>query len=235
MTNAWSKLIVNTLCISTLVAGLLWGWGTLKKPETFPIQSIRIEGEFRHLSRHTLEQMILPYVMSHGFFAIDVKALKDQLLTLAWIDTVSISRWWPDILIVRIAEQKAVARWGDFQLINQQGGLFSPPKETIPQALPLLRGPEGQQQWVLIQYVKMEKLLKPIGFSIKEIDLSARHAWELHMTDGALIVLGRREPIERLTRFVKFYDKIRVNRTATLERADLRYPIGVAVRWKEAS
>jgi len=228
------RLFLSASLFVLLVALLLWGWHTVYLPETFPIQSIKIEGSFNYVTRHAIEQAVLPAVITHGFFNVDVVALKDRLLTLPWLAGVSVSRVWPDKLVVRVSEQRAVARWGDDSLLNAKAEIFKPLAETLPEGLPLLLGPPGQQDELLAMHQKMGEILSPLGLAILQLDLSARHAWCLILNNGMMILLGRGQPVERLQRFVSVYNRIFATQNKQADRVDLRYDNGLAVHWKQA-
>ncbi|GAB4223725.1 MAG: hypothetical protein Tsb005_19610 [Gammaproteobacteria bacterium] len=210
----------------------IWGWQKLHDPNTLPIQAIKIEGNVKHLSHHAIEQAILPYVLSQGFFAVNVAGLRDHLMQLPWVELASVTRVWPNSLLVNITEQQAVAQWLDDSLLNSQGELFSPEKYTFPSGLPKLEGPQGQHQQVLAHYRAMSDMLAPLNLLIEHIVLSARNAWLLKLNNGMTLLLGRIEPMERLQNFIDVYQKVFANTALQAERVDLRYEQGLAVQWK---
>lgn len=204
----------------------------VRKPDFLPIQSIKIEGELHHISRHNIEQAILPYVLSSGFFSVDVMGVRNRLQTLPWVSMVSVSRIWPNSLVVQISEHVAVAKWDSNYLINATGSIFNPEPSSFPSGLPNLEGPSGQQSFLLQQYKTMNTVLAPIGLQVVNLRLSNRRAWEIQLNNGMVLLLGRVNPLERLQRFVKVYRQLFGGRDVLAEKVDLRYPSGFAVRWQ---
>ena len=67
--------------------------------------------------------------------------------------------------------------------------------------------------------------------------LSPRYAWQLRLSNGITLELGRdqlKEPVlQRLARFVAFYPQTLGSLNRRLEYVDLRYPSGFALRVPE--
>ncbi len=80
----------------------------------------------------------------------------------------------------------------------------------------------------------MSKLLKFSQFTIAELVLSERFAWQLTLNDGVTLNLGRENRIERVQRFMDVYPQIMQNKAADqqINYVDLRYDTGLAVGWK---
>ena len=122
------------------------------------------------LDHGVLRQTILPYVQK-GFWGADLTGLKDRLLQLSWVADASVQRNWPDSLVIKLTEQKPVARFGADKLLNSQGDLFAVAPTTVPPGLPLFIGSVGQQKLMVQMYQQMTALLAPIGFKISSLEL----------------------------------------------------------------
>lgn len=225
-----SKFTIMLLLLSLSI----WAWQKLHINEYFPINNIRIEGHYQHTSKDELKRIVVPYV-SNGFFAVDVTELKMQILNLPWIETVTISRVWPDSLLLTINEYKARAIWDDKNLLDNNAVVFTPDEATIPTNLPHLSGPDGQQQQVLSLFEQMNKILSHLGLSVNNFAMSKRHAIQVQLDNGMQLLLGRNQPILRLERFARVYNKVFGSNGTAADRVDLRYPNGMAVHWKKNS
>lgn len=226
------RVIFNFLLFLLVGSAFVVALSFVRKPDFLPIQSIKIEGDLHHISRHSIEQAILPYVLSSGFFSVDVMGVRNKLQTLPWVSMVSVSRIWPNSLVVRISEHIAVAKWGEDALLNPNGLVFNPDPNSFPNGLPHLDGPSGQQSFLLQQYEIMNNMLQSIGLHVVNLRLSNRRAWEIQLNNGMILLLGRVNPLERLQRFVKVYRKLFGGHDVLAERVDLRYPGGFAVKWQ---
>jgi cell division protein FtsQ len=215
------------LCISLF----LWGWVTLRDPETVPIETVNIAGDYQHIDSKQLQQLVLPYVAT-GFFSVNLVALKDRLLEVPWVADATISRVWPHTINVTIVEQKASAIWNNYSLINEKGVVFSPPRTTFSFDLPNFYGPIGQQEAVLKNYWVMQNIVKRLGLKILVLQLSPRRAWRLRLSNNVIVVLGQTDVVARLNRLVAIYPKIIGNHSDQVNYVDVRYGNGLAVAWK---
>lgn len=215
-------------------AFLVWAGFYLLNPATLPIKQVRIEGEFRNLSTTSLQDLARPKVTG-GFFNIDVSAVRNTLLAEPWVRDVSVHRVWPDSLQVFVTEQVAVARWKDNGLLNRSSELFIPDRASFPSGLPVLDGPEGSQAMMMDKYFYLQKQLEPLAIQVSVLRLDDRRAWMFETTEGLLVVIGRKDFEERVTRFVELIPGNLGTRIQEAEMIDMRYPNGFSVRWKKGA
>lgn len=225
----WRCIRVAILFVPILVA-VGWGLARLRDPNTMPIRTVQIEGEFRHLSAKTLEEAVTGYV-SEGFFNVDVKAIRAAVEQLPWVYKASVRRVWPDSLRVRVVEQKPLARWSDSGLVNVYGEFFVPAAESYPQGLPVLSGPMELLKQVVDQYLAMAKAARSTGRNITYLAQDQRRAWFMKWDNGVELKLGRSDPYPRLLRFLRVYPDLLAANEADLRTVDLRYSNGFAVHW----
>ncbi|HSR62192.1 MAG TPA: cell division protein FtsQ/DivIB [Gammaproteobacteria bacterium] len=221
------------LLVALLVTAMLvWFGYYLLDPTTLPIRQVRVEGEFRHLSTTGLQDLVRNRVRG-GFFNINVKAVRDAVLIEPWVKSVSVHRVWPDGLQVFVKEQIAAARWRDSALLNRNGELFTPDKDTFPDGLPLLSGPEGTHSLVMDRYLFLEEQMSRVGLSVRQLYMDDRRAWSLELGNGLSVVLGRKEFKQRVTRFVEVIPARFGEKLDEAVKIDMRYTNGFAVRWKK--
>ena len=103
----------------------------------------------------------------------------------------------------------------------------------MSESLPHLLGPESQQKEVLQNYEKLSKLLSTYGLSASALKLRKNQAWELSLTNGILLRLGKQDMELRLRRFCKAYPAVFADKPEQLSSVDLRYARGMAVQWKQ--
>lgn len=232
------KLLLST---SVIFVGLyIYNYANLDT--VLPIQTLKIEGEFKFLNKKQLQKQAEP-VVNGGFFNVNLSAVRKVLVNLPWVESVSVRRQWPDTLLVRVIEQKPVVLWGEDGVISVKGELFVP-RVNSDLNLPHLFGPQGQHQVMLKELARMQAWLLETGLLIKNIELNARRSWILTMTSGMELRLGREQMHERLNRFVSVYkEKLQTemqnksrfkNAGREIKYVDMRYTNGFAVAWKEA-
>ncbi|MCW9047047.1 MAG: cell division protein FtsQ/DivIB [Gammaproteobacteria bacterium] len=225
----WRPKLIS---VSVVFFIMIFSYKNIELDNLFPIQSVKIEGEFDFLDKSQLRDQTIP-VVKGGFFNVDLPAVRNALVNLPWVEDVSVRRLWPDQLLVRVIEKQPVVLWGSDGVISSKGKLFTPSeKPTIE--LPHLSGPQGQHKVMLQELARMQAWLLETGLYIKSVDLNARRSWTLKMTSGMELRLGRKQMHERLNRFVSVYKEALEVEKREIKHIDMRYTNGFAVAWKEA-
>ena len=194
-----------------------------------PITKVRMDNQWQHVSEAEVGSMIANF-MGTGFFNFDVSGVKSTLEGHAWVDGASIKRLWPDSLSLQLTEHVAIARWGHDELLNQYGNIFVPVDIETMNALPMLSGPVDSQIEVMEQYQLMSQLLYSSGLKLNGLTLSARGSWELTLNESMQVAVGRIEVVERLQRFIDFFEGQSVAQTVNISSVDLRYDNGIAIK-----
>jgi len=196
-----------------------------------PIRVVQMANPLQRANESSVRAALAAH-LDGGFFALDVQAIKEQLEANPWVEKAVITRIWPDTLSVAITEEIAIARWGDNRLLNQYGESFAPELKDDDLTLPLLNGPEGMERKVMEQYQVFSQMLSDTGLRVREIDLSERGSWVLRMDNDLLVSIGRSDVMERVQRFVKFYERHLYAEVANVAAIDLRYNNGISIRNK---
>ena len=224
-TSLLTFLIVCALFLTARLAYLY-----LADAYRFPISTVKIAANYQHISRKQLELVLSNYLNS-SFFSLSVRRLNDDLLALDWSDRVYIERIWPDTLKITLVEKEPVAVWND-GLMTAAGELFKVGISQNEAGLPKLTGPIHQQIEVLQNYQKLSKLLLPYGLHASSLQLRDNQAWELFLTNGVQLRLGKQDLEKRLQRFCRAYTVVFADKPEQLSSVDLRYARGMAVQWK---
>ena len=193
-----------------------------------PISKVKMDKQWQQVTEQEIAQMITGY-MGAGFFNFDVIGVKETLEKHAWIREASIQRIWPDSLLLRITEQVAIALWDEDKLLNQYGEIIQPANARELNGLPILSGPIDSQIEVMEQFQLMSQLLFSSGLRLSGLTLSRRGSWYLTLNDSMQVAVGREQVIERLQRFIEFYEAQPAAQTAEFSSVDLRYNNGIAV------
>mgnify|MGYP006278181583 CR=1 FL=1 len=233
MTDAQSHWLyrhrMHLLWLGLIAAVLLLMWFSVMAVFDRPIRRAEIIGKFAQVSRLQVEQLLEPYAR-HGYVSIDLDAVKRAVEKLSWVDYARVERAWPDSLRVVVTEQVAVARWGDSGLLNTRGELFLPEAHDVPQDLPLLVGPEGTEAQVARLYLETYSRLLAIGLRISRVTLDERGAWDLMLSNGVEVRLGRQDINARLARFITAANVV-ATRAGNVRYIDMRYSNGFSIGW----
>jgi cell division protein FtsQ len=222
--------VVKIALLGMLVLSSIFAINQFKLSRYFPIKTIRVYG-IHHLDHQEVQALLLPLV-NHGFFTINVESIRDRLLQMPWASDIFVRRDWPDQIDITIIEKNAIARWNEETLLSQSGELFSPKQETYPVKLPKFIGPDGNQIVMLQYFNEMNRLLMPLRAKISYLELTPYFTWKLKLDNGITLQIGHKDILTHLDHFVKVYPKIVGDHAADVDYIDLRYPNGLAVRWK---
>jgi cell division protein FtsQ len=224
--------------LAALALGLLAyaGGRVLLDSPAFLLKTIVVEGGLERVESREIVDA-LQGRLNGTFFTVDLEAARSLFEGIPWVRRAELRRKWPDSIEVHIEEQVALARWGqqrkETQLLNAQGELFRGQSDAV---LPVLAGPAGSEAEVARRYLAFRDLLAPLGLEPRQVLLSSRLAWQLRLSNGLTVQLGRdsdRDRVEeRLARFVSAYPALARSRHR-LDYVDLRYPNGFALRISE--
>lgn len=225
-----SKQRTKLLLMLSLLLCAIFTANRLKEPQQFPIRHVKVYG-IQHIDQADIRRLLQPLV-SKGFFGVQVERVKERLLQNAWVADVSVRRTWPDQVVVSVSERNPIASWNNHGLLSANGELFNPGAKSFPAKLPHFVGPEGEQIHMLRFYAKINNLLAPLHFKITNLELTSYQAWNITLDNGMKVNAGYKDVLTRLSHFVKVYPKIVGERAVYVDYVDLRYPNGLAVRWK---
>lgn len=197
-----------------------------------PIDLVSVQGELQYIDPASVQAVIQPY-LSESFLGIDLSAMRTDLAAMPWVAGVSVTRVWPDRLIVHLNEQMPVARWGDSALLNNEGRAFSPDDISSFAGLPQLSGPQRAQRRVMQYYQQFNRLLRPYGLGVAELELRERGSWFLTTHDGIQVLLGRDKLVDKMQRFLTIDQHMLSEYRQQIARVDLRYSNAMAVAWRE--
>ena len=226
----WMRSGGVLLLVAIIAVGAYWINEKIKDPSLMPVKSVVLDGSFEHVKRSELES-IISGAMSGGFFILDVNHIQSALKQLQWVSAVTVRRVWPDKLVIKIEEHVPFARWGETQLISQQGELFAPQLEKPLKDLPQIDAEAQYAEDVMQHFRHISELLTAEAVVVR-LRRNARSGWTVWLASGVRIELGNSRVMERLARAGLLLNHF-AGRTARIEVIDARYSGGVAVRIRQ--
>jgi cell division protein FtsQ len=199
-----------------------------------PIDSISVSGPLQRVTALQIEEAISEE-LDAGFFGADVGQMQERIQDLAWIDGATVARRWPDRIAIGVTEQVPAAIWGESGLLNVRGELFVTEARHIPAELPRLSGPDDRSDDIARRYLAVREQLIPLGLDVRRVHLDARGAWDMTLTNGVEIRLGRRDVDERTELFLDVVANIITGRAADIEFVDMRYSNGFTIGWNDGA
>lgn len=223
----------KVIVLATLVISCVFAINQFKNSHYFPIKKVRVYG-VNHLNNTEVQQELTPLV-NRNFFNINVDNIRNHLLQMPWVSDLNVRRVWPDEVEITIFEKGALARWNDTHLLSEDGEVFSPSLASYPHNLPKFIGPDGMQMEMIKYFNEINRLLMPLHAKISYLELTPYSTWKLALDNGITLQIGHKDILLRLSQFVRVYPKIVRNHLGIdVDYVDLRYPNGMAVRWKKA-
>lgn len=195
-----------------------------------PVAGITIHAPLQRVSALAIEQAAAAE-LERGFLSVDLRALRRRVEALDWVDRATVSRAWPDRIVIDVREHRAAARWGASGLLNVRGELFAGDARHAYPELPQLDGPPGSETEVAQLYLAVRGRLAGAGLELGSLEMDARGALALELEGGLSVRLGRDDVAARIDRF---FDVVAPSLAGSLERVeyvDLRYTNGFAVGW----
>jgi len=222
----WRSLLLPPTLLALAFAALISGRELLDRP----ISELIIDATFQRVSAIQIEAAVAPE-LERGFVSIDLRDLKERVEEIDWVDTVNVGRVWPDRIVVRVAEHRAAARWGQNGLLNTRGQLFTKSSRYTFPELPSLSGPEGSEGEVARLYLAVRGRLAEAHLALKAFSMDPRGALSLVLEGGQQIRLGRDQVEARLARFFDVAAPALSAEFHRIDYIDLRYTNGFAVGW----
>jgi cell division protein FtsQ len=197
---------------------------------SLPVTRLDIEGTFQRVTPLQVEAAVAP-VLDQGFLTLDLHSIRQRIQALDWVDSVELTRIWPDTLSIRIVEQQAAARWGEAALLNVRGELFGNERRYSLPELPLLSGPSGSERELAERYLDIRDRLATAGLGLQALTMDQRGAWSVELDGGQLIRLGTQDVDARLRRLFAVALPALSSSLNRVSYVDMRYTNGFAVAW----
>lgn len=222
--------------IAVLVVIGICGWAITRwmdDSDHLPLSLLVISGH-RQLTRdNDIREVIMSLGEPKTFITQDVDEIQKHIMAnLPWIRQVSVRKQWPDILKIHVTEFEPYAFYNSSELLDKDGHIFQAPVSRIQdKSYPHLFSGKGSEKILLKGFDEMKPFLAKHGFEIKSVVLNDRYAWQILLTNGIRLELGRRDRMLRLGRFVTIYSTLlqQSNEQPNINYIDLRYGTGAAV------
>lgn len=231
-------MLMGAAVLTLLVLLLFW----VSHRPVFAVKRVvvdSIEGELHHVTPSQVQAAVIE-TLNGTVLSADLRPIQQSLQAIPWVRTATVRRVWPNRLLVRIEEQRAVAAWSRGLLLNVYGESFSGAKEDHDQSCTLasLYGPAGSEKLVLRRARELQGWIAPLGMSVASLRLTEQYAWTAVLAEGLTLELGRdalaTSVHERVRMFVQtqpwLSQRLVMEGGPSVVHADLRYAAGYAFR-----
>jgi len=218
-------LSLTFLLMAALMSGLI-------KSESWEINKIDIRAEFKRVSSEQIRMAVLSYPQ-RSFFKVKADVIRDELIKLPWVQKVTVNKKWPNTIIIKLVEHKAVAIWNENKLLNDKGEIFEVDGFDNLEVLPKLIGVENQASQIWDKYLRFNKIVQTFGYDLVSTRVSKRGGWELYLSNGSVVNLGSQNMDARLVRLAETWSKLLKKIKTEPHYIDLRYTNGYAIKWQK--
>jgi cell division protein FtsQ len=229
MVNAggWILLLI---ALAVLAVGL---YSFYKVMTDATVAQLQVVGTNSDLENQQHQQHLSP-IIQDNYFTSDLERIRDQALTVSWVDRVVVSRAWPNAIRVRVMPRHAIARWGTGRLLSDNGDVFSEAVVKTHLNLPLLHGPVSQSKMMMRRYNEINQLFHPANLRLKELYLTERMTWFMQFDSGLRIIVDQDQTMTKLQRLSQLAQNDLKPMWSNISAIDLRYRNGLSIQWKNA-
>jgi cell division protein FtsQ len=199
--------------------------------EQFAFSAGGLEIQGRNNGSEARVRRVFALDSGRSVFAIPLAERRRRLLAIDWVDEASVSRIWPNRLLVRIRERQPVAiiplRTGA-ALIDAEGVLLERPPE-VGFAVPVLTGvredePEAARRERVAAFLRFEQDMGAMAQDAFEVDVAdPGNLWIFTRSDGRLLSLemGGGDFARHYRNFLNHYSEIQKG-SPNVQTFDLR-------------
>jgi len=214
------------------LAFVITAYQWIQSPENLTITSIEVSGDFKVLDKSQLGPVIEPFTKTN-LYLLDAKALETAIENHPWVNSASMTKVWPDKLMVKIYEQKPVAYWGEDKMLADNGEIIDATLKDKKGLLPILYSPSEKGRNMATSFLQIRRWMQGFPLKIVEFKKDSRGSWKIKLENGITLKIGRDQQEKRLRRFMVGYQQSLANVMTQIRSVDLRYTNGFAVQWKK--
>lgn len=228
------RIMRQLLILSTLV---IVTYGSYKSfPYLSPeIKQVVVQGDMVRLDQEMLSTAVYENLRG-GILVLDIEYLRTEISKIAWVESVEIVKYYPSTLVVRIVEEKAVARWNDQGYISNAGEFIESALYEDLGNLPLLTSsigslaPEQGARTSIELFHRLNSTVLMYSQNIRELRQSVSGGWTMIWDNGLSIDLGRVNHLSRTRHAMAAWQRLPADVKNKIDRIDARYDNGVAIR-----
>ncbi len=227
----WKRVAFYLLMLLPVI-GVIATYQWIQNPENLTIKTVEVTGDLKVLDKKVLQPVIEPYAKTN-LYLLDSDALEKDIEANPWVHSASMTKVWPDKLVIKIFEQKPVAYWGKHAMLADNGEIIEAVLENGKADLPTLFSPNEKGRNMATGFLKIRKWMEGFPLKIVQFKEDTRGSWQVKLENGMTLKIGRNQQEKRLRRFMVGYKERLINVIDKISVVDLRYTNGFSVKWKK--
>lgn len=235
--SVWQYLLNMLLGIALAVilgAGswlAYYSWNSIE----IPIKKVVVVGELNALNPQLIRDAVVIY-QTDTLMSVPLERLVADLQRLPWVASVAVERRLQDgALLVSIEEQRAIAYWGERQMVNTRGELFEHRGLGLNRNLPRMWSALVSPAEAMNFYQIFERQLQQADLKLYAISQSLQGDWQVVLDNRARVLLDYSNPSKSIRHFVSIYQQIIQPLNRPVKIVDLRYRHGAAIQWNNTT
>lgn len=171
----------------------------------FTIDRITIKGNTTHITHEQLSY-IAKNRLRGTFFTLDINSLQREFMQIPWVQSVTVTRDFPDAITVNVNEYEAIARLGDEGLVSINGRVFSGADDST--TLPVFNGMANQVPRFLNDYKVLKPFLQAKNLSLARLDISGSGITKVFFSNNLQVVMCKVDIASDLDVLSKYWDRL---------------------------
>lgn len=225
---------------------LLSGVGTvlsidqIMKSDYFTIKYVELSSNLEESKSASVQRSIWRNV-SGNFLTVDLDRIELRLEAMPGVYSSNIRRIWPDTLVATIVETNTIAEYkatDKYYSDNKSIFVNLPPSQYLS-TVPILESTKRDQEIMLQIFVKSLPILQEAGLEPLKLSINSSGKWSLNLRDKNYqasdfeVVIGQDNILKKISRLASSYDLKLRSKAAMIQRVDMRYESGFAIRWRD--
>lgn len=188
------------------------------------ITAYALVGQNEFTTYPDVQDVLLKMGELKGFWAQDVKQIREQLETIPWVKGAVVRKVWPNRLSIWLSEYQPVAIWNKTEFVTKDGIVFQLPMDKLKEkTFPYLGGPDYQNLKVLEAWGQIYADFKAKNLMVKGVTIDERGAWQVTLDNDIILKLGRGDWKPKVGSVVTIFPQIEVPEGKRINYVDLRY------------
>lgn len=170
-----------------------------------------------------------------SFYSADLQNIRDDILTLPWVDEVRVVREWQRGIVIHALARQPVARFGSEKLVDATGYVYPPVDENVLKdaGLTQLQGEVEKAEVIMQMMQQVNVWFEPLDMSVDDIILTPRMTWLIRFDNGMRMIVDGEGTAQKLVNVSQLLQKQLAKKTANIQVMDLRYKNGFVISWKK--
>ena len=171
---------------------------------SFTVNKVIISGNLEHVDNQDLSDTAIKSV-SGNLFTLNINEMQASFLQIPWVKHITVSREFPNDVLVLISEYTAIANLGNSQLISADGRIFN---GIASESLPFFQVATENVSEALSDYQLIGKILQGRHVLVNRIFINGLGITKLFFSNNLQVIICGTDIEAQLKLLDNYWDKI---------------------------